>query len=151
HAKHGVAALILGILALLGAWMSAGRKTSASGRAGGTAEEPFGRWSVGDTDHDAMKGACAECGCIGDHGARVQTCDRTDCCCTDAPVHSADRAAAATTPATARQAEQHSLSPGLDLTFKIGLLLKAADGVLEIVGGLLLLFVSPAQIEHIVR
>ena len=38
HAKHGVAALILGILALLGAWMSAGRKTSASGRAGGTAE-----------------------------------------------------------------------------------------------------------------
>lgn len=28
HAKHGVAALILGILALLGAWMSAGKKTS---------------------------------------------------------------------------------------------------------------------------
>jgi hypothetical protein len=36
HAKHGVAALILGILALLGAWMSAGKKTSASDRAGGT-------------------------------------------------------------------------------------------------------------------
>jgi len=29
HAKHGVAALILGVLALLGAWMSAGKKTSA--------------------------------------------------------------------------------------------------------------------------
>jgi hypothetical protein len=29
HAKHGVAALILGALAFLGAWMSAGKKTSA--------------------------------------------------------------------------------------------------------------------------
>ena len=36
HAKHGVAALILGILALLGAWMSAGKKTSAGGGAGRT-------------------------------------------------------------------------------------------------------------------
>lgn len=43
------------------------------------------------------------------------------------------------------------LSPALDRTFRIGLLLKAADGVLEVVGGLTLLFVSPAQIQHIVR
>ena len=98
-----------------------------------------------------MKVACAECGCIGDHGARVQTCGRIDCCCTDAPDRTTDQAAAEATPATGGQADPPALSPGLDLTFKIGLLLKAADGVLEIVGGLLLLFVSPAQIEHIVR
>ena len=47
--------------------------------------------------------------------------------------------------------EPSALSPRLDLTFKIGLLLKAADGVLEIVGGVLLSFLSPARIEHIVR
>ena len=29
HAKHGVAALILGVLAFLGAWMSAGKKAPA--------------------------------------------------------------------------------------------------------------------------
>lgn len=44
-----------------------------------------------------------------------------------------------------------ALSPGLDVTFKIGLALKAADGVLEIIGGLLLLFLRPAQIERVVR
>ena len=44
-----------------------------------------------------------------------------------------------------------ALSAGLDRTFKIGLILKAADGVLEIIGGALLLFIRPAQIDHIVR
>jgi uncharacterized membrane protein len=43
------------------------------------------------------------------------------------------------------------LSPGLDRTFRIGLLLKAADGVLEIVAGALLLIVSPSTIDHIAR
>src|SRR6516165_6867184 len=43
------------------------------------------------------------------------------------------------------------LSPALDTTFKIGLILKGLDGILEVVGGLLLLFLSPAAIEHIVR
>ena len=98
-----------------------------------------------------MRVACAECGCAGDHGVRVQTCCRPDCCCTDAPVRTTDRAATETTSATAGQAEPPVLPPGLDLTFKIGLILKAADGVLEIIGGLLLVFLSPAQIEHIVR
>jgi uncharacterized membrane protein len=43
------------------------------------------------------------------------------------------------------------LSTGLDRTFRIGLLLKAADGVLEIVGGALLLFVPPSTIDRIAR
>jgi uncharacterized membrane protein len=43
------------------------------------------------------------------------------------------------------------LSQGLDRTFRIGLLLKAADGVLEIVGGVLLLIVSPSTIDRIAR
>jgi len=43
------------------------------------------------------------------------------------------------------------LSPALDTTFKIGLVLKGLDGILEVAGGLLLLFLSPAAIEHIVR
>jgi uncharacterized membrane protein len=43
------------------------------------------------------------------------------------------------------------LSPALDKTFKIGLVLKGLDGILEVVGGLVLLFLSPAAIEHIVR
>jgi uncharacterized membrane protein len=43
------------------------------------------------------------------------------------------------------------LSPALDKTFKIGLVLKGLDGVLEVVGGMLLLFVSPSVIEHLVR
>jgi uncharacterized membrane protein len=38
----------------------------------------------------------------------------------------------------------------LDRTFFISLILKGADGVLELVGGVLLLFVSPAQIGSIV-
>jgi uncharacterized membrane protein len=101
-----------------------------------------------------MKATCAACGCIGEHGVRVQTCGRSDCCCADAPVRSLDPSEA--TLATERWVESPAATPpalskGLDRTFKIGLLLKAADGVLEIIGGLLLLFISPAQIDHIVR
>jgi uncharacterized membrane protein len=43
------------------------------------------------------------------------------------------------------------LSPALDTTFKIGLVLKGLDGILEVVGGILLLFLSPQAIEHIAR
>ena len=43
------------------------------------------------------------------------------------------------------------MSPGLDRTFRIGLLLKAADGVFEIVAGALLLIVSPSTIDRIAR
>jgi uncharacterized membrane protein len=43
------------------------------------------------------------------------------------------------------------LSPALDRTFKIAMILKGADGVLEVAGGVLLLFLSPRAIEHIVR
>jgi uncharacterized membrane protein len=43
------------------------------------------------------------------------------------------------------------LSPALDKTFKIGLVLKGLDGVLEVVGGILLLFLSPHAIQHLVR
>ena len=43
------------------------------------------------------------------------------------------------------------LSPALDKTFKIGLVLKGLDGILEVVGGLLLLFLSPHAIDHLVR
>ncbi len=46
---------------------------------------------------------------------------------------------------------QAGLSRGLDRTFRIGLLLKAADGVLEIIGGALLLIVSPSTIDRIAR
>jgi uncharacterized membrane protein len=44
-----------------------------------------------------------------------------------------------------------TLSPALDTTFKIGLVLKGLDGVLEVAGGILLLFLSPMAIEHVVR
>jgi uncharacterized membrane protein len=43
------------------------------------------------------------------------------------------------------------LSPALDTTFKIGLVLKGLDGILEVVGGILLLFLSPHAIEHLAR
>jgi uncharacterized membrane protein len=43
------------------------------------------------------------------------------------------------------------LSPALDRTFKIGLVLKGLDGVLEVIGGILLLFLSPQAIQHLVR
>jgi uncharacterized membrane protein len=41
------------------------------------------------------------------------------------------------------------VSPVLDRTFKVGLVLKAADGVLEIVAGALLVFISPSTIERL--
>jgi uncharacterized membrane protein len=44
-----------------------------------------------------------------------------------------------------------ALSPALDKTFKIGLVLKGLDGVLEVAGGIVLLFVSPQSIQHLVR
>lgn len=43
------------------------------------------------------------------------------------------------------------LSPALDKTFKVGLVLKGLDGILEVAGGLLLLFLSPHAIEQTVR
>jgi uncharacterized membrane protein len=49
------------------------------------------------------------------------------------------------------QASGKPLSRGLDRTFKIGLVLKGLDGILEVAGGVLLLFLSPHTIEHIAR
>jgi uncharacterized membrane protein len=43
------------------------------------------------------------------------------------------------------------LSPALDKTFKIGLVLKGLDGILEVIGGVVLLFLSPHAIQHAVR
>lgn len=43
------------------------------------------------------------------------------------------------------------LSPALDKTFRIGLVLKGLDGILEVIGGVLLLFLSPRAIQHVVR
>lgn len=47
------------------------------------------------------------------------------------------------------EASPPGISRGLDRTFKIGLILKAADGVLEIVSGLFLLLVSPSTIDRL--
>jgi uncharacterized membrane protein len=44
-----------------------------------------------------------------------------------------------------------AVSPVLDRTFKVGLALKAADGVIEIIAGVLLLFITPTTIERISR
>lgn len=54
-------------------------------------------------------------------------------------------------PRTSASAPAPPLSPALDKTFKIGLVLKGLDGILEIAGGILLLFLSPHAIEHIAR
>jgi uncharacterized membrane protein len=54
------------------------------------------------------------------------------------------------TRAPAREAAK-PLSPALDKTFKIGLVLKGLDGILEVIGGILLLFVSPEAINHLAR
>ena len=43
------------------------------------------------------------------------------------------------------------LSPALDATFKIGLVLKGLDGILEVIGGILLVFLSPQAIQHLAR
>jgi uncharacterized membrane protein len=42
-------------------------------------------------------------------------------------------------------------SKALHRTFQVGLILKGLDGVLEVVGGILLLIVSPHAIAHFVR
>ena len=60
------------------------------------------------------------------------------------------RGPGATTPTPADGAAR-PLSPALDTTFKIGLVLKGLDGVLEVAGGILLLFLSPQAIAHVVR
>jgi len=58
-------------------------------------------------------------------------------------------------PTTTKQAPAHGaakpLSPALDTTFKVGLVLKGLDGILEVAGGILLLFLSPQAIQHLVR
>jgi uncharacterized membrane protein len=55
-------------------------------------------------------------------------------------------------PAQARSDEAAPpLSPALDKTFRIGLVLKGLDGILEVIGGILLLFLSPHAIQHIIR
>jgi uncharacterized membrane protein len=51
----------------------------------------------------------------------------------------------------AASAPARPLSPALDKTFKIGLILKGLDGILEVAGGILLLFLSPHAIEQTVR
>jgi uncharacterized membrane protein len=55
------------------------------------------------------------------------------------------------TPPTNAEPPAPAVSPALDKTFKIGLVLKGLDGILEIIGGILLLFLSPQAIEHIAR
>ena len=42
-------------------------------------------------------------------------------------------------------------SPRLDLLFRISVALKGLDGALEIIGGIVLLFVSPRSIDDLVR
>ena len=56
-----------------------------------------------------------------------------------------------TTAQTPADGAAKPLSPALDTTFKIGLVLKGLDGVLEVAGGVLLLFLSPEAIQHVVR
>jgi uncharacterized membrane protein len=56
-----------------------------------------------------------------------------------------------TTPRTSASAPAKPLSPALDTTFKIGLVLKGLDGILEVAGGILLLFLSPHAIQQLVR
>ena len=43
------------------------------------------------------------------------------------------------------------VSPALDRTFRITVTLKGLDGALEIIGGLVLLFVRPATLDDLVR
>jgi uncharacterized membrane protein len=61
-----------------------------------------------------------------------------------------DRHSVRRSPAAARPPAR-PLSPALDKTFKVGLVLKGLDGILEVAGGILLLFLSPHAIEHLVR
>ncbi len=54
-----------------------------------------------------------------------------------------------TTSPTSASAPAKPLSPALDTTFKIGLVLKDLDGILEVAGGILLPFLSPHAIQHL--
>jgi len=45
----------------------------------------------------------------------------------------------------------HTESKGLHWTFEVGLILKGLDGILEIIGGILLAVVSPHAISHFVH
>ena len=58
-------------------------------------------------------------------------------------------------PSSAQALNEHTMSwfrprDLLDQTFEVGIILKGLDGVLEVIGGLLLLVVSPATIDRIV-
>jgi uncharacterized membrane protein len=44
-----------------------------------------------------------------------------------------------------------ALSRAFDRVFRISVALKGADGFMEVIGGLTLLFVSPASIDHLAR
>ena len=48
-------------------------------------------------------------------------------------------------------APDEPVSASLDRTFRISVTLKGLDGVLEVIGGLVLLFVRPATINHLAR
>jgi uncharacterized membrane protein len=48
-------------------------------------------------------------------------------------------------------ANSESVSPSLDRTFRITVTLKGLDGALETIGGLVLLFVRPAALNHFAR
>ena len=52
---------------------------------------------------------------------------------------------------SASEGSAPAVSPVLDRTFKVGLALKAADGVIEIIAGVLMLLISPSSIERIAR
>jgi uncharacterized membrane protein len=67
------------------------------------------------------------------------------------PTTSAEPSATPAKPSAAADTPAKPLSPALDKTFRIGLVLKGLDGVLEVIGGVLLLFLSPAAIQHLVR
>lgn len=77
---------------------------------------------------------CAECGCLVDAGQVVERCGRSDCCCRDLPDKS--------------EVDSHK---SLDRAFRITIILKGLDGLLEVIGGILLLVVSPMSIEHVAR
>jgi len=70
---------------------------------------------------------------------------------TDTPAQPPPATGTPAEPTPVTDAPGKPLSPALDKTFKIGLVLKGLDGVLEVIGGLLLLFVSPNSIQHLVR
>jgi uncharacterized membrane protein len=46
---------------------------------------------------------------------------------------------------------EHHESDALDKTFNVALTLKGIDGALELIGGLILLFVAPSTIDHFAR